>query len=201
MPSDWDALRARVDSFGHALGRIRAEMPVLGASGNSSPDVPVIDASADGSLQLLLNTLDGFPTLVGYLQGRRGKADFMSVTSEADVQDLLFISLKPQLPDLVYEEPTKKGAAGYSIGDFSFPSMSLILEVKYVKERKDVKAKAGELAEDVWNYANQTDCQRIIFFVYDPNLVIPDRPAFIKPCSGRHAIAGRRIELQTIIKP
>ena len=148
----------------------------------------------------LFQTLDSFPVLVGYLQGRR-EEPFIALKDEAAVQDLLYLSLKPVIPELVYEEPTRKGAAGYSIGDFSLLSMNLILEVKYVRTSSDVKMKAGEIAQDIWQYSSQSDCQVIIFFVYDPYILIPDRPNFISMSSGQFVSRGREVTLYTLIKP
>lgn len=202
MSSDWDTLRRDTETIGHSLAELRADLATLGVSDRQSAVARTELASADDSpFQLLLSALDAFPGLVGYLQGRRGSGDFIQVAHEADVQDLLFISIKPMLPELVYEQPTRKGAASYSVGDFSLPSMKLILEVKLVKNRSDVKAKANEIAQDIWQYVNRTDCQRILFFVYDPNLVIPDREAFVRESSGMFTSLGREVQLHTVIKP
>lgn len=160
--------------------------------------------SEPSRLGSLLEILDAFPTLVGYLNGRRGSAKATMVQSEADVQDVLYLALKPAFSDLVYEEPTKKGAAAYSIGDFSVPCLNLILEVKYVGSATDVKGKADEMCEDIWKYSTQSDCRRIVFFVYDPFLLIPDRANYTRALSakaGEFSASGRLIEIQTIIKP
>lgn len=156
------------------------------------------------SLDTLIKALDAFPTLVGYVNSRRSKGTLLAIDSEADVQDLLYLSLKPLFSDLVYEQPTEKGSAGYSVGDFSIQSLQLILEAKYVAEKKDVKARADEIAEDIWKYANQTDCKFIVFFVYDPNLLIPDRANFARLSSatgGDFKAKGREVEIITVIKP
>ena len=124
--------------------------------------------------------------------------------SEADVQDLLYFSLKPLYPDLVYEQPTEKGSAGYSVGDFSIPSLNLILEAKFVGEKAHVKARADEISEDIWKYATQTDCECILFFVWDPELLIPDRVNFARLSSatgGDFKAKGREVEIVTVIKP
>jgi hypothetical protein len=152
----------------------------------------------------LIAVLDGFPGLVGYLNGRRAAGGVTTVGSEADVQDLLYLGLKPMFPEMVYEQPSEKGAAGYSIGDFHLPSLRLILEAKYIARKSDVKEKADEIAEDIWKYATQTDCERIIFFVYDPNLLIPDRPNYARSLSTLHGdfkSGGREVEIRTVIKP
>ena len=164
------------------------------------PPVTVVPPSIQG----LVRILDTIPALVGYLNGRRPSGSTLAVTSEADVQDILFVSLKPSFPELVYEEPTKKGAVGYSVGDFSLPSLRLILEAKLIAARDDVKRKADEIAEDIWKYTTQTDCQHIIFFIYDPKLAIPDRINYassLSARSGEFRARSRDVQIITIIKP
>lgn len=189
-----------------ALERLRADLAATGAavppptSAAPSAEAPPRD---DAPLARLFGVLDAFPSLVGYLKARRSEG-LMVLDCEADVQDLLFLALKPHFPDMVYEEPTKKGAAGYSVGDFSVPSLKLVLEAKYVGSPQDAKAKADEIAEDIWKYTTQTDCQRIVFFIYDPHLCIADRPNYIgglSAASGEFASKGRAVEIQTVIKP
>ena len=151
-----------------------------------------------------MEALDAFSTLVGYANSRREKGGVVAMRSEADVQDLLYFSLKPLFPELVYEQPTEKGSAGYSVGDFSIPSLKLILEAKFVGEKAHVKARAGEISEDIWKYISQTDCERVVFFVYDPNLLISDRVNFARMSSvtgGGLKLKGREIEIITVVKP
>ena len=203
MDGPWHSLTEEVKTMAKAAARMQADLTALGVRPTEhmdelQPPTPPVEDTAP--LSRLFQTLDSFSTLVGYLQGRRNEP-LLVLEDEAKVQDLLYLSLKPMLPELVYEEPTRKGAAGYNIGDFSLTSMKLILEVKYVKVASDVKAKANEIAQDIWQYSTQTDCQMIIFFVYDPHMLIPDRPNFIANSSGPFESQGRQVTLHTMIKP
>ncbi len=162
-------------------------------------------AAADGSTRMgeLKATLRSISDSVRYLHNRRGEPSF-AVASEDDLQDLIYVSLKPRFPDLVYEEPTKKGSAGYSIADFSIPELDTLVEAKLILKKSDVKPVGGEIAEDIWNYSNNTDCRAIIFFVFDPNLAITDRQQFIRGAKaepGSYQLAGRSIEIDTIVGP
>lgn len=202
MPSDWERLVESVDWARRRVARLHADMRSREAIQRPAPSTS--ESAPVASLDTLMKALDAFPTLVGYVNSRRPKGALLAIDSEADVQDLLYLSLKPLFSDLVYEQPTEKGSAGYSVGDFSIPSLQLILEAKYVAEKKDVKARADEIAEDIWKYANQTDCQFIVFFVYDPNLLIPDRANFARLSSatgGDFKAKGREVEIITVIKP
>lgn len=184
-----------------------ADISALGAwtgKERSSPRAATDRGPDAAPLARLFAVLDAFPGLVGYLNTRRNSGGVVAVNSEADVQDLLYIALKPIFADLVYEEPTRKGAAGYSIGDFWLPCLKLVLEAKYINTTGDVKAKADEMSQDIWKYSTQGDCQRILFFVYDPHLLIPDRANYAAGLStkaGQVKGRGGVVEIQTMIKP
>ena len=197
MSSDFTHLEERVRRLAKGMTAMTRDLTRAGLVEQPSSVSPL-------PIRRLMDALDAFPGLVGYLNGRRSGGGIASVNSEADVQDLLYLSLKPLFPEMVYEEPTQKGAAAYSIGDFSIPSLKLVLEAKYVAKQADVKAKGNEIAEDIWKYTTQTDCERIIFFVYDPYLLIPDRPNYVRSLStapGDFKSKGREVEIRTVIKP
>jgi hypothetical protein len=184
------------------LQSLRSDPLLSGLLGGSHSASPKTGYGLTNDFSRLINVLGAFPTIVGYFKGRRLSSSLVSVESEADVQDLLFTMLKPMFPTLVYEEPTQKGAVGYSIGDFALPEMALIVEAKFVANRDRVKAVADEIAEDIWKYSNQTTCERIVFFVYDPHVLIPDREAFVRSNSpSDFAVRGRSIQVIVVIKP
>ena len=143
------------------------------------------------------------PDSIGYLKTRRVQP-FGVVDSEANLQDLVYLSLKPYVRDLQYEIPTNKGAAPFSIGAFWMPSLSLFIECKYVGRREDVKRVADEISEDIWKYSTQTSCERMLFVAYDPGLHIPDRPQFVRGVSAKpnsFKAGGRGIIIDTMIVP
>lgn len=191
MQGQWQRVTEQTKSVVRKLARMHADLTALGvqrmARTSDGPQTPTPEPE-EAPLSRLFQTLDMFPALVGYIQGRR-REPFLVLEDKAAVQDLLYLSLKPVLPELVYEEPTRKGAAGFSVGDFSLTSMKLILEVKFVKVAADVKVKANEIAQDIWQYSAQTDCQTIIFFVYDPHILIPRPPEFHQQDIGRVRVA------------
>jgi len=207
MPDELALLREAAENAARSLRRFAADIRALGAwtgKQRTAGAAPLDKGTAEPPLERLFATLDAFPGLVGYLNARRSSGSIVVVNSEADVQDLLYLALKPVFPDLVYEEPTKKGAAGYSIGDFWLPCLKLVLEAKYIDTSQDVKPKADEMSQDIWKYSTQIDCQRIVFFVYDPHLSIPDRPNYADQLSTKAAevrVSGRAVQIQTVIKP
>lgn len=201
MAEAWNLLEARLRELAAALGDLRVELREHGVLRPSSQQAA---QPTPPSVERLIDALNTFPHLVGYLNGRRPSSAEAVIRSEADVQDLVYVSVKPAFPDMVYEEPTKKGAAGYSVGDFSIPSLKLILEIKFVGRKEDVKKKADEIAEDIWKYTTQTDCERVMFLVYDPHLLIPDRVNYARSLSttpGDFKAKGRNVDIITLIRP
>jgi hypothetical protein len=201
MAPEWNLLEARARRVAAAVGDLRADLLNQGVACPPAKELP---PALPPYVERLLEALNTFPALVGYLNGRRPSGGTAVIRSEADVQDLIYVSVKPIFPDMVYEEPTRKGAAGYSVGDFCIPSLKLILEIKFVGGREDVKAKADEISEDIWKYTTQTDCERVVFFVYDPHLSIPDRANYarsLSTISGDFRSKGREVDVTTVIRP
>ncbi len=148
--------------------------------------------------------LDSFNDCAAYLKSRREKVRTFEMNSEAPVQDLLFVMLKPVFPDLTFEDPSAKSAASYAIKDLYIPSLKLVLEAKYIGSRGDVKLIEKQLADDIWKYSSNLDCEELIFFIYDPLLCISDRRNFIKKMSrsvGEFINNGRQILIKTKVCP
>lgn len=90
------------------------------------------------------------------------------IDAEREVQDILWIMLRPLYPDLVYEDPLPKiGHSSYRI-DLGVPSLSLIVEVKFARTVADLKKFEKEVMEDSVAYPWKTDRYReLIVFIYD----------------------------------
>lgn len=162
---------------------------------------PLIEGSDFGRV---LKHLDFFIDNVSYLNSRRSKGGLFLVKNEADVQDLLYVMLKPSFPNLTFEDPSHKVAASYPIKDLYFPLSKMVLEAKYIDVSKDVKQIEKQLHDDIMKYSATADCETIIFFIYDPNYSIPDRRNFIQKMSqekGKFMRDGREVIITTIIKP
>jgi len=178
---------------------------LLNASKDWRPSTePALTSTSAAQRECLLSLLEAFNDCVAYFRGRRVKAPILEVASEAAVQDVLFLMLKPVFPELTFEDPSPKSAASYAIKDLYFPSMKLVLEAKYVGSRADVKAIEKQLADDIWKYSAYPDCEYLIFFIYDPYPHIADRRNFAARMSrkqGEFLNLGRQVQINTIIRP
>ena len=134
------------------------------------------------------------------------------IDAEREVQDILWVMLRPYFEDLVYEDPLPKvGHSSYRT-DFGIPSLKLLIEVKYARKATSFKELEKEVMEDSVAYLANTDrYERILVFIYDdsssseqhattrramleiPNIsdvIIVSRPGRIPPRTERRAGDG-----------
>jgi hypothetical protein len=90
------------------------------------------------------------------------------ITSEREVQDILWLILRSYFEDLVDEEAMPKFGHKYHIPDFSIPSLRLLIEVKYAYKKADFKKIEQEIMVDTIGYLSKTqDYDKILVFIYD----------------------------------
>lgn len=85
------------------------------------------------SLNVVQAILTGFYSATRHLEhrGRKDKKNkAFEIEDEYDVQDLLYAMLRPVVPDLEREDPTRKVAGKGGFLDFRSDELELILEVK-----------------------------------------------------------------------
>ena len=90
------------------------------------------------------------------------------INSEREVQDILYLVLRPVFSDLVDEETLPKfGHASYA-SDFGIPSLGLLIEVKYARRAEDFKKVEKEVLEDAIPYLTSTDLYHtMLVLIYD----------------------------------
>jgi len=74
------------------------------------------------SVASILLAMREFDACISYLNTRRSAGAIINIESEADVQDVLYLLLRPWIIDLVYESPGDKAANCFVIKDFSSAS-------------------------------------------------------------------------------
>lgn len=164
-----------------------------------------VGAAADTSsgavdVESIMRALDNFMECVRYLNTRRtGTA--MSLESEADVQDALYLMLRPWVKDLVPEEPTGKVASRYVIEDFFSVSAETVIEAKYIRDAAHGKNISKELHDDIETYRHHRGCRHIVFFIYDPDALIPDKAALVRQIEIDRQYAGVALSCRLICKP
>ncbi|GAA3041240.1 hypothetical protein [Actinokineospora globicatena] len=90
------------------------------------------------------------------------------IRSEREVQDILWLILRPVFDDLVDEETLRKLGHSTYRADFGIPSLELLIEVKYARSAADFKKYEKEILEDYTAYLTGNEAYRkLAVFIYD----------------------------------
>jgi hypothetical protein len=149
----------------------------------------------------VIAALNSFSDCVRYLNTRRSGGALLNLDSEAAVQDALYLMLRPWIVDLVPENPTDKVANRFGIKDFLSKANRLVVEAKYIRNGEHGRMIARELNDDIETYRYHPYCEDLIFFIYDPNGVIPDGAALERHLSSARAYAEKVLKCHAVIKP
>ncbi len=138
---------------------------------------------------------------VRYLNTRRSKGAKLNLENEADVQDALYLMLRPWVLDLVYENPTDKVGNRYAIKDFISKAARTVIEAKYVRDAAHGKSIAKELHDDIETYRHHSHCDHLVFFVYDPDSLIPNVAALQAEMTTKRIYDGKPLVCYLIVCP
>jgi hypothetical protein len=148
----------------------------------------------------VITALSSFNDCVRYLNTRRRGA-LLSLDSESAVQDAVYLMLRPWIGDLVPENPTDKIANRFSIKDFLSRSNRLVIEAKYVRNSDHGKNIVRELNDDIETYRYHQYCCDLIFFIYDPDGLIPDTGALVQHICSDRLYGDKVLRCHAVIKP
>lgn len=88
--------------------------------------------------------------------------------SEREVQDILYLMLRPVFLDLEDEDTLPKFGHSTYRADFGIPSLGLLVEAKYARSAADFKTLEKEVLEDIVPYLQTPErYSRIVVFIYD----------------------------------
>jgi len=177
-----------------ALGNLSS----LGSDLNAKSTAP-----SPGIAPVLL-ALREFDACVRYLNTRRSAGAVINIQTEADVQDVLYLLLRPWVVDLAYESPADKSGNRYVIKDFSSASGRFVIDAKYIRDKEHGRLISKELHDDIEMYRTHPRCDHLIFFVYDPEAFIPDQRALRESIEIERAYghAGeKRLTCHLMVKP
>ena len=157
--------------------------------------LPLVCFSAESAVSRIVDTLvttpshlsallKAFPAAMKrwrYDEGKTSAPVRWAVKSEREVQDILWLILRPCFRDLIDEETLPKlGHSAYK-PDFAIPSLRTLLEVKYVRKRGDFKGVEKEILEDSVAYLTNTkDYDRLIVFIYDHSCSVQEHEETIR---------------------
>jgi hypothetical protein len=96
--------------------------------------------------------------------------------NEPHLQEICDGILKGHGSDLVREFPFLRWSSSMTKPDWSVEQLRLWVELKYVRQRTDVRRITEDIAADLTKYTSNK--RRTLFVVYDPQHLIPDDDAF-----------------------
>jgi hypothetical protein len=163
--------------------------------------VEASDPKLDNSVARIIAALDSFGECVRYLNTRRSKGAILELSSEADVQDALYLMLRPWVLDLTPENPNEKVANTFAIKDFISKSNRCVIEAKFIRNKEHGKLIVSELNNDIENYRYHSHCDHLIFFIYDPNSLIPDSAALATHITSERTYGSKSLRCYAVIKP
>jgi hypothetical protein len=167
----------------------------------SFPKLTIPSKSIIEKQEEIIQALNQFMECVRYLNTRRTKGTILSLSSEDDIQDALYIMLRPWVKDLKYEDPNAKVANRFVIKDFYIPSAKTILEAKFIRDKQHGKNISKELHDDIEMYRQLPGCSMIIFFIYDPESFIPSCESLRTSIEIPRSYADKCLTINVIIKP
>lgn len=149
----------------------------------------------------IVGALNSFSDCVRYLNTRRTGGALLTLDSEAAVQDALYLMLRPWIVDLVPENPTDRVANRFSIKDFLSKANRVVIEAKYIRSAEHGKSIVKELNDDIETYRYHPSCDDLIFFIYDPDGLIPDGAALERHISSQRSYEDKILRCHGVIKP
>jgi hypothetical protein len=183
---------------------IEAVSKVLGGLAGLSAAFRAPRIVAAQGISPALLALSEFDACVRYLNTRRSAGAVINIQSEADVQDVLYLLLRPWITDLVYESPADKSANRFVIKDFSSSEHRFVVDAKYIRDKDHGRLISKELHDDIEMYRKHPRCDYLIFFIYDPDALIPDQRALgdaieIERTYGSNS--EKKLSCHLIVKP
>jgi hypothetical protein len=149
----------------------------------------------------VIAALNSFSDCVRYLNTRRSGGALLTLDNEAAVQDALYLMLRPWIVDLVPENPTDRVANRFAIKDFLSLSNKLVIEAKYIRDAAHGKSIVKELNDDIETYRYHPNCDDLIFFIYDPDGLIPDGAALERHLTSPRTYSDKALRCHAVIKP
>lgn len=188
MASNWAEEQARMCENVTKLREKYGTPPVI---------TPTVGAAA------IVAALNQFQECVRYLNTRRSTGAVLNLETEADVQDAIYLMLRPWLHDLVPENPTDRVANRFTIKDFLSRQARAVIEVKYIRDANHGRGVSKEMHDDIETYRHHAYCDSLIFFIYDPDSLIPDQQKLREQIEEErfYKQSGRTLRCVLIVKP
>ncbi|MCI0728224.1 MAG: 7-cyano-7-deazaguanine synthase [Chloroflexi bacterium] len=103
--------------------------------------------------------------------------------NEPHLQEICDGILQAQENDLIREFPFMRWSASATKPDWSVEELLLWVEMKYVREKKDIRTITEDIAADITKYGDNR--RRMLYVIYDPEHLVTDESRFATPIEER----------------
>lgn len=181
------------------LDELNQVMPQLRAMASSLKDeLELHKERLELPLEEALRIISRFHFAVSPLKNRRkGKMPFQ-LEDEYDVQDLLQAFLRLEFDDVRKEEPTPSYAGATSRIDIVLKNEKISIETKKTRKNLTEKEIGDQLINDIARYKNYPEINAVVFFVYDPDLLI-ENPDGLK--SDLEKSSTEKLKVIVVVSP
>ena len=163
---------------------------------------PSIENLNVSNLQLIEKILNKFTSASKSLLDRRKGKTNIQIEDEYDIQDLLFIMLKPHFPTLRIEQVVSGNDDNQFLKiDFLISSNKVAIECKIIRDQNHANKISKELNDDIQTYHNNQDCNTLIFFIYDKSMLLNNPDVLLESYNNIQTFNGKELKIITIIKP
>lgn len=153
-------------------------------------------------LSSIFTSLDKFTSSSKSLTSRRKGKTSLIIEDEYDVQDILHTMLYPLFPTINSEQVVSGNDDKHFLKiDFLIASNKIAIETKYIKTKQDTNKLTKELNDDIQTYYKNQDCNELIFFVYDKDLLIYNPDNLEKQYTISQSFGEKRVNIYLIIRP
>lgn len=107
--------------------------------------------------------------------------------------------LRPWVRDIRAEEYTPSYVGSSTRIDFLLAAHDVLIEVKYVRDKRHAKKIGDELIIDVAHYSEHPRAKQLWIAVYDPGRLITNPDGLIAQLDGDHGKQDKQISVRTFV--
>jgi hypothetical protein len=111
----------------------------------------------------------------------------------------MYVMLRPRIFDLNKEEPVPSKAGMHKFVDLHSRATKLLLELKWVEKRSDLRRIVKEIYEDIQTYVMHPSCANLWFVIIDNGRIIQDPRRLEDQLSGPQQVQGHDADVRVFV--
>lgn len=165
-------------------------------------DISTIEKRLFNKIDLLYTVIEKFTSASKSLSERRKGKSIIKIEDEYDMQDILHTMLKPHFPTIKIEEVVPGSDSGKFLKiDFILSDIEVAIECKCIRNKSHASKITKEINDDIQTYHKHGHCSRLIFFIYDKELLIYNPDILEENYSKKQVFDGKDMFIDLRIRP